>query len=62
MTRILLVEDDVEAKMVMEHVLVDAGYEIDTTETSKAGCDRLRCRLYDLVLADAKLPSDLLIQ
>jgi len=57
MTRILLVEDDRDVRMVMKHVLVDGGYEVDSTDTSEGGCDLLRCRSYDLVLADAKLPD-----
>jgi CheY-like chemotaxis protein len=57
MTCLLLVEDDADVRMVMEHVLFDAGYEVEATDTSEDGRDRLQCRRYDLVLADAKLPD-----
>jgi CheY-like chemotaxis protein len=33
MTRILLVEDDLDVRMMMEHVLVGAGYAVTTTES-----------------------------
>lgn len=55
MTRILLVEDDVDLRLIMEHVLIDGGYEVDTTSTVEGGCELLGCRLYDLVIADGRL-------
>lgn len=57
MPRILLIEDDLDVRFVIEHVLVDAGHEVDTSATTAGGTDLLRCRHYDLVLADAKLPD-----
>ena len=55
MTRILLVEDDVDLRLIMEHVLIDGGYKVDTTSTVEGGCELLRCRFYDLVIADGRL-------
>ena len=57
MPRILLVEDDVDVRLIIEHVLIDAGYEVDTTGTTAGGTELLRCRSYDLVVADGKLPD-----
>lgn len=57
MSRILLVEDDLDARFVIEHVLVDAGHKVDTTGTMTGGAELIRCRQYDLVLADGKLPD-----
>jgi len=55
MTRILLVEDDVDLRLIMEHVLIDGGYQVDTTSTVEGGCELLDCRFYDLVIADGRL-------
>ena len=55
--RILLVEDDLDVRFVIEHVLVDDGHEVDTSATTSGGIDLLRHRHYDLVIADAKLPD-----
>jgi len=41
----------------MEHILLDAGYEVDVTETMADGCEQLGRRVYDLVIADALLPD-----
>src|SRR5690348_11583359 len=57
MARILLVEDETDVRLVIEHVLIDAGHEIDTTGTMSGGLELLRCRTYDLVIADARLPD-----
>lgn len=55
MLRILLVEDDPEVRMLVEHVLLAAEYEVDTTATFEAGSKLLRRRHYDLVVADGRL-------
>jgi DNA-binding response OmpR family regulator len=55
MTRILLVEDDHDVRLLVEHVLLDAGYEVDTTDSVSGGLSLLECRSYDLVLADGRL-------
>jgi DNA-binding NtrC family response regulator len=57
MSSILLVEDDTDVRLVMEQILLDAGYEVDVTETMADGRDLLGCRAYDLVIADALLPD-----
>ena len=57
MPRILIVEDEADVRFVVEHVLLDAGYEVDATGTMQGGLDLLRCRSYDLVVADGKLPD-----
>jgi two-component system response regulator HydG len=55
MPRILLVEDDAEVRLLVEHVLLDAEYEVDSVETLEAGLRALNRRLYDLVVADGRL-------
>ena len=57
MPRILVVEDDAALRLFIEHVLLYAGYEVDTTGTMSGGSDLVRCYRYDLVLSDVKLPD-----
>jgi len=55
MSRILLVEDDAELRLLLEHVLLGAGYDVDTAATVEAACALLESAAYDLVLADGRL-------
>jgi two-component system response regulator HydG len=57
MPRILLVEDDVDVQLVIEHVLIDAGNQIHPTGTMAAARELLNRHSYELVIADAKLPD-----
>ena len=57
MSNILLVEDDLDLRLVMENILLDAGYEVDVTGTVADGCELLGSRPYDLVITDALLPD-----
>lgn len=57
MPRILLVEDDRDVRFMIEHVLVAAGYEVDTAATMQDGIGMLNAHAYDLVIADARLPD-----
>ena len=57
MPRILVIEDDTDVRLVFENVLVDDGYEVDTVETVRAGCERLEHQTYDLVISDGRLPD-----
>jgi|SRR5437016_5972973 len=57
MTRILLVEDERDVRLIMEHVLIDGGYQVDTTDTMASGQELLGSRHYDLVIADGRLPD-----
>jgi DNA-binding NtrC family response regulator len=56
MRRILLVEDDPDVRLLLEHVLIDAGYRVVTARTMADAVDHLRGP-YDLVIADVKLPD-----
>ena len=57
MPRILVVEDDADVRFIVEHILLEAGYEVDAAGTMNRGVEMLRSRRYDLVLADGKLPD-----
>ena len=58
MARILLVEDDFNVRLVMEHVLFDGGYQVDATETASGAQELLASRPYDLLLADGRLVNE----
>ena len=53
--RILIVEDDRDVRMLLQHVLLDAGYAVDCAESVGAARALLREQSYDLVLTDGKL-------
>src|SRR5690242_18154735 len=55
MTCLLLVEDDYEVRLVVEQILVEAGFEVEATDSVSGGCALLDRRAYDLVLTDGKL-------
>jgi DNA-binding NtrC family response regulator len=57
LSSILLVEDNSDLRLVMEHILLDEGYEVDVTGTMADGCELLGRHGYDLVIADALLPD-----
>ena len=57
MSRILLIEDDQNVRMLMEHVLLGEHYEVETAGTAEAAKALLDSRTYDLVLADGRLPD-----
>jgi len=55
--RILLVEDDDGVRVLMEHVLIGDGYEVDPAPTIAAARTLIGRKRYDLVLADGVLPD-----
>jgi len=57
MSRILLVEDDQHVRVLLEHVLFDAGYVVDSTATLAEARSLLDSVNYDLLLADGRLPD-----
>jgi DNA-binding NtrC family response regulator len=57
MPRILVVEDDPDVRLVLEHVLLDAGHEVDAAGSVKGGREFLDTLDYDLVLTDGRLPD-----
>jgi DNA-binding NtrC family response regulator len=57
MSRILLVEDDPDVRLLMEHILLDAGYEVDVAGSMTGGGESLGRRSYALVIADGRLPD-----
>ena len=57
MSRILLVEDDLNVRVLLEHVLIDGGFEVDSTATAAEARSLLDSVTYDLLLADGRLPD-----
>jgi two-component system response regulator PilR (NtrC family) len=57
LTRILPVKDDLDVRLLLQHVLLREGFEVDTSDTVSGGIGHLQSRCYDLLLADAKLPD-----
>jgi DNA-binding NtrC family response regulator len=55
MNRILLVEDEFDVRLLLEHVLLAAGYRVDSADSVEAACALLDTSSYDLVLADGRL-------
>ena len=53
--RILLVEDEADVRLLLEHVLLAADYRVDCADTVEAACALLDSRTYELVLADGRL-------
>lgn len=57
MARILLAEDDADVRIVVEHVLLDGGYEVDAAPDLENARELLLSHDYDLVLSDGRLPD-----
>ena len=53
----MLVEDDPDLRLLLEHVLLSAEYEVDTAATVAPATARLDDSFYDLVLADMRMPD-----
>ena len=53
--RILLVEDEADVRMLLQHVLLAADYRVDCAETVEAAYALLEKHTYQLVLADGRL-------
>ena len=57
MTRILLIEDDEDVRVLVEDSLLDEGHEVDAIDTVAGALSRLEAQSYDLVLTDGRLPD-----
>jgi DNA-binding response OmpR family regulator len=57
MQRILLIEDHPDVRLLLEHVLVGAGYVLDVAETVMAARRFLAANAYALIIADGGLPD-----
>jgi DNA-binding NtrC family response regulator len=55
--RILLTEDDEDVRDLVELVLIDEGYQVDTTDSVAGALSLLEGQSYDLVFTDGLLPD-----
>jgi DNA-binding response OmpR family regulator len=57
MISILVVEDDLDVGLLLERILVSAGYNVDRASTASDGRGLIASKDYNLVLADGVLPD-----
>ncbi|WP_088186463.1 sigma-54 dependent transcriptional regulator [Desulfosporosinus sp. FKA] len=57
MRRILVADDEVNMRWVLERALVKAGYDVETAEDGQLAIDRALSERPDLVLVDLKMPK-----
>ena len=55
--RILIIDDDENIRKVMETILEDEGYIVDTADTAKKGIEQSEKAFYNLALIDVRLPD-----
>ena len=56
-SRILVLEDDPDHRLLLEYVLIDAAYKVESTGTVAGALSLLNDCAYDLLLADGRLPD-----
>jgi DNA-binding NtrC family response regulator len=55
--RILIIDDDENIRKVLQTILEDEGYYIETAETAKKGIEKSEESFYNLALIDIRLPD-----
>jgi len=55
--RILIIDDDENIRKVLQAILEDEGYAVETAETAKKGIERSEKAFYNLALIDVRLPD-----
>jgi DNA-binding NtrC family response regulator len=55
--RILIIDDDENIRTVLQAILEDEGYVIDTADTAKKGIEKSEQAFYNLALIDVRLPD-----
>ena len=55
--RILVIDDDENIRKVLETILEDEGYIVETAETAKKGIEQSDKAFYNLALIDVRLPD-----
>ncbi|WP_284140147.1 MULTISPECIES: response regulator [unclassified Virgibacillus] len=54
--RILIVDDEIGIRLLLEEILTNEGYAIETANTGQEALDKLMQQTFDLLLIDYKLP------
>jgi two-component system catabolic regulation response regulator CreB/two-component system response regulator ChvI len=57
MTKILVVDDESDVCVVLEKVLIEYGYVVDSYEHPLVALDKFKAHLYDLVILDIRMPD-----
>lgn len=55
--RILIIDDDENIRKVLETILEDEGYIVETAETAKQGIEKSETAFYNVALIDVRLPD-----
>ncbi|MBL8921907.1 MAG: response regulator [Myxococcaceae bacterium] len=55
--RILVIDDDRSARMLLERVLTRAGHSVVLVDTAEEGLTRLKAEPFDLLVTDKNLPG-----
>lgn len=55
--RILIVDDDENIRKVLQTILEEKGYSVDTAETAKEAIEKTKKAFYNLALIDIRLPD-----
>ena len=55
--RILVIDDEVSVRQLLERVLVRAGHQVDLAENGEQALARLAKEKYDLIIVDKNLPG-----
>ena len=57
MTRILVVDDEMVNRMIIEDVLTSAGYQIEQAEDGEIAWDMIQTKAYDVIVLDRVMPN-----
>jgi DNA-binding response OmpR family regulator len=55
--RILVIDDDRSARLLLERVLARAGHDVTLVDTAEEGLAKLEQQTYDLLITDKNLPG-----
>jgi len=55
--RILVIDDDENIRKVLETILADEGYSVETAENAKKGIEKSEHSFFNLALIDVRLPD-----
>lgn len=56
-SRILVIDDDLVFRHLLDAVLSDSGYDVDLAENCRRGFQRLKVKNYDLITLDVNIPE-----
>jgi DNA-binding NtrC family response regulator len=55
--RILIIDDDENIRRVLETILTDEGYSVETADTATRGIEKSESGFYNVALVDVRLPD-----